>query len=134
MIQTLFPNNDAGFQDDIAPIHTAELFSHDLKSMRVNFSIFHGQHNHQIWKSMNHFFFFQVWRHSASVKQVEDVLQEERYKIPLETVRNWCDSIPGRIAAMLKTKLVQHNINKGMCVVFPLFGQLLCLALLLLRN
>jgi hypothetical protein len=42
MIQT-FPNNDAVFQDNNAPIH-----SHGLKSMKVNFNIFPGQHNHQI--------------------------------------------------------------------------------------
>jgi hypothetical protein len=47
VIQMLFPN-DAIFQDDSAPIHTAELFSHGLKSMKVNFIIFPGQHNHQI--------------------------------------------------------------------------------------
>jgi hypothetical protein len=34
MIQKLFPNN-AVFQDENAPIHTAELFSHGLKSMKV---------------------------------------------------------------------------------------------------
>jgi hypothetical protein len=30
------------------------LFSHGLKSMKVNFNIFPGQHNHQIWTSLNH--------------------------------------------------------------------------------
>jgi hypothetical protein len=41
MIQTLFPNNDAVFQDDKAPIHTAGTvgLSHGLKSMKVNFNI-----------------------------------------------------------------------------------------------
>jgi hypothetical protein len=48
MIKTLFPNNSAVFQYDSAPIHTAELFSHGLKSMKVNFSIFPGQHSHHI--------------------------------------------------------------------------------------
>jgi hypothetical protein len=48
MIQTLFPNYDTVFQDDNATIHIAELFSHGLKSMKVNFNIFPGQHNHQI--------------------------------------------------------------------------------------
>jgi hypothetical protein len=40
MIQTLFLKNNAVFQDDTAPIHTAEAVSHGLKSMKVNFSIF----------------------------------------------------------------------------------------------
>jgi hypothetical protein len=44
----LFPNNDAVFQDDNVAIHTAELFNHGLQSMKVNFKIFPGQHNHQI--------------------------------------------------------------------------------------
>jgi hypothetical protein len=37
-----------------------ELFSHGLKSMKVNFNIFPGQHNHQIWTSLNHS--GQLWR------------------------------------------------------------------------
>jgi hypothetical protein len=47
MIQTLFPNNDAVFQDDRAPITQLELFSHGLKSMKLKFDILPGQHNHQ---------------------------------------------------------------------------------------
>jgi hypothetical protein len=48
MIQVLFLNNDAVFQDDKIPRFTQmELFSHGLKSLKVNF-IFPGQHNHQI--------------------------------------------------------------------------------------
>jgi hypothetical protein len=47
MIQMLFPNNDAVFQDDNVPTHTG-LFSHGLKSMKVNFNIFPGQYNHCI--------------------------------------------------------------------------------------
>jgi hypothetical protein len=35
MIQTLFENNDALFQENNTPIHTLELFSHDLKSIKV---------------------------------------------------------------------------------------------------
>jgi hypothetical protein len=48
MIQMLFPNNNAVFQDYSAHIAQLKLFSHGLKSMKVNFSIFPGQHNHQI--------------------------------------------------------------------------------------
>jgi hypothetical protein len=40
----------------------------------------------------------------ASLKQLEDVLQEEWYKIPLETVQNLYESIPRRIAAVLKAE------------------------------
>jgi hypothetical protein len=39
-----------------------------------------------------------------SVKQLEDVLQEEWYKIPLETVQNLYKSIPKMTAAVLNAK------------------------------
>jgi hypothetical protein len=48
MIQTSFPNKDAVFQDDSAPIHTAELFSSGSKNIKVNFNILPDQHNRQI--------------------------------------------------------------------------------------
>jgi hypothetical protein len=61
----------------------------------------------------------------TSLKQLEDVLQEEWYKILLETVQTLYESIPRRTAAELKAeKVVQHHNNKEMCavsVVFPLF-------------
>jgi hypothetical protein len=40
----------------------------------------------------------------TTLKQLEDVLQEEWYKIPLETVQNLYESIPKRFAAVLKAK------------------------------
>jgi hypothetical protein len=43
MIRTLFPKNDAVFQ-----VAQLELFNHGLKSMKVNFNIFPGQHNHHV--------------------------------------------------------------------------------------
>jgi hypothetical protein len=48
MIQTLRPNSNAVFQDDNALFTYLKLFTHGLKSMKVNFNIFPGQHNHQI--------------------------------------------------------------------------------------
>jgi hypothetical protein len=59
----------------------------------------------------------------TSLNQLEDVLQEEWYKIPLQTVQNLYEIISRSVAA-LKAKVVQHHINKEMCtvsVVFPLF-------------
>jgi hypothetical protein len=40
---------------------------------------------------------------TTALKQLEDVLEEEWYKIPLGTVQNLYESIP-RIAAVLKAK------------------------------
>jgi hypothetical protein len=31
---------------------------------------------------------------ATSLKQLEDVLEEDWYKIPLESVQNWYESIP----------------------------------------
>jgi hypothetical protein len=42
------------------PFTQLELFSHGLKNMKVNCNIFPGQHNHQIWTSLNHS--GQLWR------------------------------------------------------------------------
>jgi hypothetical protein len=41
----------------------------------------------------------------TSLKQLEVVLQEELYKIPLETVKNFYEFIPRRTAAVLKAKV-----------------------------
>jgi predicted Zn-dependent protease len=41
---------------------------------------------------------------STSLMQLEDVLQEKWYKILLETVQNWYESIPRRIVTVLKAK------------------------------
>jgi hypothetical protein len=36
------------------PFTALEWYSRGLKSMKVNFSIFPGQHSNQIWTSLNH--------------------------------------------------------------------------------
>jgi hypothetical protein len=58
------------------------------------------------------------------LKQLEDVLQDEWYKIPLETIQNLYQSTPRRNAAVFKAKVGQHPAVKEMyivSVVFPLF-------------
>jgi hypothetical protein len=40
----------------------------------------------------------------TSLKQLKDFLQEEWYKILLETVQNLYESIPRRVVAILKAK------------------------------
>jgi hypothetical protein len=42
---------------------------------------------------------------STALKQLEDILQEEWYKIPLQTTHNLYESIPRRIAAVLEAKV-----------------------------
>jgi hypothetical protein len=67
VIQTLFPKNDAVFQGDSAPelfihvqseaftaVKTAFFVIHDLKSIKINFSIFRGQLYHHTSTSLNH--------------------------------------------------------------------------------
>jgi hypothetical protein len=83
----------------VLPFTQLELFSHGLKSMKMNFSIF----PEPLWSVLetrvrNRF------PPPASLKQLEDVLQEEWYKILLETVKNLYESIPIRTAAVLKAK------------------------------
>ena len=43
MVQVLFPNNDAIFQDDLPTL--PEVFSLGLRSMKMHFNIFSGWHN-----------------------------------------------------------------------------------------
>jgi hypothetical protein len=43
MIQTLFSNKHAVFQDESATYTQLEVFSHGLKNMKVNFIVFPGQ-------------------------------------------------------------------------------------------
>jgi hypothetical protein len=41
------------YKTTIHPFTQLELFSYDLKSMKVNFNILLGQHNRQIWTPLN---------------------------------------------------------------------------------
>jgi hypothetical protein len=54
---------------------------------------------------------------SISLKELEDIPQEEWYKILLETVQNLKESIPRWTAAVPKAEMVQHHINNEMCAV-----------------
>jgi hypothetical protein len=93
MIQTVFPKNDAGFQGDNATIHTAG-------SVQSWFEEHQGDH-HLPWPPQSPDLnisesFWSVLQTRmrdrfpppTSLKQLEDVLQEEWYKIPLEIVQN----------------------------------------------
>jgi hypothetical protein len=96
MIQTLFPQNYAVFQEDNAPIHTAVTVkswpaqSPDLNITEPFWSVLETRVRNR-------------FPTPTSLKQLEDVLKEEWYKIPLETVQNSYESIP-RIVTVLKAK------------------------------
>jgi hypothetical protein len=110
LIQTLFPNNDADFQEDNALIHTDEsvqLWCEERK----------GEHEHFLWPAQSPDLNIteQLWSVlepsvrnrfplPTSLKQLGHVLQEEWYNIPLQTVQNLCESIPSSIAAVLESK------------------------------
>ena len=93
MVQ-MFPNNDAVFQDDSLPIHTARCVqswfeehedalqhlpwpaqSPDLNIVKLLWSVLESRVRSRFPPPL-------------SVKQVEDVLYEEWYIIPLETIQN----------------------------------------------
>jgi transposase len=107
VIQTLFLNN---FQDANAPIHTTG-------TVQSWFEEHEGELQHLPWTEQSPDLntvepFWSVLETRVrnrfpppiSLKQLEGVLQEDHYKIPLETVQNLYKSIPRMIAAVLKAK------------------------------
>jgi hypothetical protein len=102
MIQTLFPNSDA-------PTHRAG-------TVQSWFEEHEGELQHLPWPTQSHLNItephWSVLETGARnrfptptpVKQLEDVLQEERYKIPLETVQILYHSTPRRTGALLKAQ------------------------------
>jgi hypothetical protein len=96
MIQTLFPNNDAVSQDDNIPSHTAG-------TVQSCFEKHEGELQHLPWPAQSpvlniieplwSVLMTRVRNRSpppTSLKELEDVLQEDWYKISLEIVRNVC--------------------------------------------
>jgi hypothetical protein len=110
MIQTFFPNNEAVFQDDSASILTAG-------TVQSWFEEHEGDVRHHSWleQSPDLYITEPLWSvletkvknrfpTPTSLKQLEDVLQEKWFKVPLETVQNLYEYIPSRSVAVLKTK------------------------------
>jgi hypothetical protein len=109
MIHTLFLNNGAVVQDN-SRIHTAGI-------VQVWFKEHEGELQHFPWAaqspdlniielllSVSETRMRNRFPPQISLKQFEDVLQADCYKIPLETVQNLCEFISRSIAAILKAK------------------------------
>jgi len=105
----LFPNNDAIFQYDNSSKHTA-------RNVQLWFQEHEDALQHLSWpaQSPDLNIIEPLWSvlesrmrsrfpPQSSLKQLEDVLQEEWYSIPLETLHNLRQSIPRRIPTALQT-------------------------------
>jgi hypothetical protein len=110
MIQTLFLNNNAAFQDNNTPIHTAgtvqswfEEHKGELQYLPWPAQSSDLNTTEPLWSVLENRVRSRFPPPTSS-KQLEDVLQEEWYKISLETVQNLYKSILTRIAAVLKEK------------------------------
>jgi transposase len=110
MIQTLFSNNYAVFQGDNERIHTD-------RTVQSRFEESESELQHFPWspQSPDLNTIEPLWsvletrvrnrfQPPTSLKQPEDVIEAECYKIPLETVQNLYESIPRRAAPLLKEK------------------------------
>lgn len=110
MCQTLFPEGDAIFQDDNAPIHTARIVKnwheeHDSELEHMNWPPQSPDLNiiEHLWCTLEQ----QVrnrYPPPSCLDELEKVLMEEWLKIPIEQVKKLYDSIPRRIEAVLKAK------------------------------
>jgi hypothetical protein len=116
MIQTLFPN-DAVFQDDKAPQSRFEEHEDELQHLpwpaqSQNLNIIEP-----LWSVLE----TKVRKRCsppASLKELEDVFQEEWYRILPETVQNLYQSVPRRTAAVLKATVARHHLDKKKCVKY----------------
>jgi hypothetical protein len=110
MVSELFPEGNAVFQDDNAPIHTAKVVSawHEEHSAEVEHLVWPAQSPDQniiehLWCTLE----TKVrsrYPPPTSLKELEAVLTEEWTKIPLETIQKLYESIPRRIQAVITGK------------------------------
>ncbi|XP_073446393.1 uncharacterized protein [Dendrobates tinctorius] len=110
MVQALFPEGNAIFQDYNAPIHTARIVKarHEEDSNEVEHLIWPTRAPdlniiEHLWSILE----IQVRRRfppPSSLKELEGVLTEEWAIIPLEAIHTLYESIPRRIEAVIAAK------------------------------
>jgi len=94
VVQMFLPNNDVVFQDDIPPKHTA-------RSVQCLFEEHEDALQHLLWPAQSPSLniieqllsVLESWVRSrfpppTSLKQPEDVLLEDKYNIPLESIQS----------------------------------------------
>jgi len=124
VVQMLFPNNDAIFQDDSSPIHTARSvqpwFEEHEDALRLPWPAQSPDLNVIIllWSLLGSRVRSRF--SPSSLKQL-DVLHEEWFIITLETVQNLHESIPRRLQAVLRKMMTQIHINKEMFIFHSCF-------------
>ena len=117
-VQILFPNNDAIFQDDISSISQRLKCSvlvwwawRCTSTSSLANTITRLKH-HQTTVVIFREYGEKQFPPPSSLKQLEDVLHEQRYNIPLETCQNFYNSIQKGYKLYYKQMLAQLHINK----------------------
>ena len=103
LVQVLFPNNDAVFQDNDSPIHTA-------RSVQSWLEEHEDALQHLLWpaQSPNLNIIKPLWSvleskvRSRFPPSTLKQLEEEWHSIPLENIQNLPESVPRRIQAVLQ--------------------------------
>lgn len=110
MVSVLFPEGNAVFQDDNAPIHTAKVVKewHEEHSDEVEHLVWPPQSPdlniiEHLWCTLENKL-RNRYPPPTSLKELESFLTEEWTKIPLETIQNLYESIPRRIEAVITAK------------------------------
>jgi hypothetical protein len=117
MVQMLLPNNDAILQDDNSPIHTTS-------SVQSCFEEHEDALQHLLWpaESPDLNIIEPPWSvlegrvrsrfpPPSSLKQLEEVLHEEWYNIPLQTIQNYTSLFQEGYKLYYKQMVPQLQIN-----------------------
>jgi len=126
VVQMLLPNNDAIFQDDDSPITQPELFSLGLRSVEMHFKYLPCPAQlpdlnivELLWSVVESMVRSRF--PSPSLKQLRDVLHEEWYSAPLETLQNLHELFKEGYRPYYRQTVAQLLINKEMCLFHDCF-------------